>query len=75
MTEQEFWNLIYKKSESEFNKGLIRSTYPSHIAEPMCNAIDSKDKVELLDRLHKEWLEYQKRQSDIIQAYLKHIGY
>ena len=72
MTEQEFWNLIYKKAESEFNKGLIRSTYPSHIAEPMCNAIDSKDKAELLDRLHKEWLEYQKRQSDIIQAYLKH---
>ena len=54
MTEQEFWNLIYKKAESEFNKGLIRSTYPSHIAEPMCNAIDSKDKAELLDRLHKE---------------------
>lgn len=75
MTEQEFWNLIYKKAESECNKGLIRSTYPSHIAEPMCNAIDSKDKAELLDRLHKEWLEYQKRQSDIIQAYLKQMGY
>ena len=74
MTEQEFWNLIYKKSESEFNKKLIRSTYPSYIAEPMCNAIDSKDKVELLDRLHKEWLEYQKRQSDIIQTYLKMMG-
>ena len=75
MTEQEFWGLIYKQAESEFNKGLIRSTYPFHIAEPMCNAIDSKDKVELLDRLHREWLEYQKRQSDIIQAYLKHIGH
>ena len=37
----------------------------------MCNAIDSKDKAELLDKLHKEWLEYQKRQSDIIQTYLK----
>lgn len=73
MTEQEFWGIIYKKAESEFNKGLIRSTYPPHIAEPMCNAIDSKDKAELLDRLHREWLEYQKRQSDIIQAYLKHI--
>ena len=73
MTEQEFWGLIYKKAESEFNKGLIRSTYPPHIAEPMCNAIDSKDKAELLDRLHREWLEYQKRQSDIIKAYLKHI--
>ena len=73
MTEQEFGNLVYKKAESEFNKELIRSTYPSHIAEPMCTAIDSKDKAELLDRLHREWLEYQKRQSDIIKAYLKHI--
>ena len=34
-------------------------------------AIDGKDKSDLLEKLHKEWLEYQKRQSDIIQAYLK----
>ena len=71
MTEQEFWSLIYKKAESEFKKDLIRKTFALHIAEPMCNAIDSKDKSDLLEKLHKEWLEYQKRQSDIIQAYIK----
>lgn len=74
MTEQEFWNLIYKKAESEVAKSLIRNTYPSHIAEQLCNAIDTKDKIELLDKLNKEWIEYQKRQNDIIQAYLKMIG-
>ncbi len=71
MTEQEFWSLINTKAESELKKGLIRKTFAPHIAEPMCNAIDGKDKSDLLEKLHKEWLEYQKRQNDIIQAYLK----
>lgn len=74
MTEQEFWSLIYKKAESEFRKDLIRKTFAPQIADPMCKAIDSKDKSDLLDKLHKEWLEYQKRQNDIIQAYLKMMG-
>lgn len=74
MTEQEFWSLIYKKAESEFKKDLIRKTFALHIAEPMCNAIDGKDKSDLLEKLHKEWLEYQKHQSDIIHTYLKTMG-
>lgn len=74
MTEQEFWSLIYKKAESEFRKDLIRKTFAPQIADPMCKAIDSKDKSDLLERLHKEWLEYQKRQNDIIQAYSKMLG-
>lgn len=74
MTEKEFWGLINKKAESEFKKDLIRKTFAPQMAEPMCNAIDSKDKTELLEKLHNEWLEYQKRQNDIIQAYLKMIG-
>ena len=74
MTEQEFWSLIYKKAESEFKKDLIRKTFAPHIAEPMCNAIDGKDKSDLFEKLHKEWLEYQKRQNDIIQAYSKMLG-
>lgn len=74
MTEKEFWSLINKKAESELKKDLIRKTFAPQMAEPMCNAIDSKDKTELLEKLHNEWLEYQKRQNDIIQAYLKMIG-
>ena len=74
MTEQEFWNLIYKKAESEFKKDLIRKTFAPQIADPMCKAIDSNDKSDLLEKLHREWLEYQKRQNDIIQAYLKMLG-
>ena len=74
MTEQEFWSLIYNKAESEFKKDLIRKTFAPQIAEPMCNAIDGKDKSDLLEKLHKEWLEYHKRQNDIIQAYSKMLG-
>lgn len=74
MTEQEFWNLIYKKTESEFKKDLIRKTFALQIADAMCKAIDSKDKSDLLEKLHREWLEYQKRQNDIILAYSKMLG-
>lgn len=74
MTEQEFWNTIQNKMGNEILKNYIKRTFAPHIAEPMCNAIDSKEKAELLDKLHKEWLEYQKRQNDVIQAYLKMKG-
>lgn len=74
MTEQEFWNTIQNKMGNELLKNYIRRTFAPHIAESMCNAIDSKEKAELLDKLHKEWLEYQKRQNDVIQAYLKMKG-
>lgn len=73
MTEREFWNAIQSKIGNEVLKSNIRKTFAPFIAEPMCNAIDGKEKAELLDKLHKEWLEYQKRQSDIIQAYSKMI--
>ncbi len=71
MTEREFWNAIQSKIGNEVLKSNISKTFAPFIAEPMCNAIDGKKKAELLDKLHKEWLEYQKRQSDIIQAYSK----
>lgn len=71
MTEQEFWNLIYNKAKNEITKDLIKKTYPSDIAEAICNAIDYKDKTELLEKLYQEWLEYKKRQMDIIHTYLK----
>jgi len=35
------------------------------------SSIDAKEHADLFDKLHKEWLEYQKRQNDIIQQYLK----
>ena len=71
MIQQEIWNIIQNKIGNETLKNYIRRTYAPHIADLLCRAIDAKEHADLFDKLHKVWLEYQKRQNDIIQAYLK----
>lgn len=74
MTQQEIWNIIQDKIGSEALKNFIRRAYVPQIADLLCQAIDAKEHADLFEKLYKEWLEYQKRQSDIIQAYLKTLG-
>ena len=71
MTQHEIWNIIQSKIGNEVLKNFIRRTYAPQIADLLCRAIDAKEHAELFEKLYKEWLEYQKKQSDIIQAYLK----
>ena len=71
MTQHEIWNIIQSKIGNEALKNFIRRTYPPESADLLCRAIDAKEHADLFEKLYKEWLEYQKRQSDIIQAYLK----
>ena len=71
MTQHEIWNIIQSKIGNEVLKNFIRRTYAPQIADLLCRAIDAKEHAELFEKLYKEWLEYQKNQSDIIQAYLK----
>ena len=74
MTEQEFWNAIHNKIGNEILKDYIKSALAPHLAEQMCRVMDANERTELLNKMHEEWLNYQKRQSDIIQAYLKQTG-
>ena len=74
MTQQEIWNIIQDKIGNEALKNFIRRAYVPQIADLLCRAIDAKEHADLFEKLYKEWLEYQKRQSDIIQAYLKTLG-
>lgn len=74
MTQHEIWNIIQSKIGSKVLKNFIRRTYPPEIADLLCRAIDVKEHADLFEKLYKEWLEYQKRQNDIIQAYLKMKG-
>lgn len=74
MTQHEIWNIIQSKIGNEALKNYIRCTYSPEIADLLCRAIDAKEHADLFEKLYKEWLEYQKRQSDIIQAYLKTMG-
>ena len=74
MTQQEIWNIIQDKIGNEALKNFIRRAYVPQIADLLCRAIDAKEHADLFEKLYKEWLEYQKRQSDIIHAYLKTMG-
>ena len=74
MIQHEIWNIIQSKIGNEALKNFIRSTYAPEIADLLCRAIDAKEHADLFEKLYKEWLEYQKRQSDIIHAYLKTLG-
>lgn len=71
MMQQEIWNIIQNKIGNEALKNFIKRTYVPQIADLLCRAIDAKEHADLFEKLYKEWLEYQKRQNDIIQAYLK----
>ena len=71
MIQYEIWNIIQSKIGNEALKKFIRCTYSPEIADLLCRAIDAKEHADLFEKLYKEWLEYQKRQSDIIQAYIK----
>lgn len=71
MIQQEIWNIIQNKIGNEVLKNFIRRTYAPQIADLLCRAIDAKEHADLFEKLYKEWLEYQKRQNDIIQQYLK----
>lgn len=71
MIQHEIWNIIQSKIGNEALKNFIRCTYSPEIADLLCRAIDVKEHADLFEKLYKEWLEYQKRQSDIIQAYIK----
>ena len=74
MIQHEIWNIIQSKIGNEALKNFIRCTYSPEIADLLCRAIDAKEHADLFEKLYKEWLEYQKRQSDIIHAYLKTMG-
>lgn len=66
MTQHEIWNIIQSKIGNEVLKNFIRRTYSLEIADLLCRAIDAKEHAELFEKLYKEWLEYQKHQSDIL---------
>lgn len=71
MSEKLFWELVRDKREEEIKKSMVRSIFAPQIAEPLCAAIDSQGKVELLNKLYREWIEHQKRQYDIINAFCR----
>ena len=71
MTEQDFLNIIGNKISNEMQKAIIRRNYAPEMAELLCNAIDSHEKVDLFQKLMNEWTEHQRKQQQIIQSFLQ----
>lgn len=71
MTNHEIWNIIQNKIGNEMLKDYIRRTFASDVANFLCQAIDTKEHADLFVKLYNEWFEYQKRQIDNVQDYLR----
>ena len=70
ITTQDLFNIVGNKISNEMGKSIIRDSFPPQIAKQMCNAIDSNEKAELLQKL-TEWQEFQNKQQQVIQSFLQ----
>ena len=71
MTEQDFLNIIGNKISNEMQKTIIRNNYAPQAAELLCNGIDSREKADLFQKMMDEWVNYQHRQQQIVQAFYR----
>ena len=70
MTEQDFLNIIGNKISNEMQKTLIKNNFQPQLADQLCNFIDSHEKADLFQRMMNEWIVYQNRQQQILNAYM-----
>lgn len=74
ITTKELCDIIGNKMANDIGKNLIRKSFPPHIAERLCDAIDKNDSVEKFNRIlmeYNEWLTEQQRQQQYILRYLQ----
>lgn len=74
ITIEDLYNIVGKKIANETGKAIIRNSFPPHLAEQMCQAIDGQERAEHFQRLLKEyneWLLNQQRQQAAIQSFLQ----
>lgn len=71
MTEQDFINIIGNKISNEMQKAIIRNNFQPQLADQLCKVIDSNEKADLFQRMMNEWIAYQNRQQQIIQAFFQ----
>lgn len=73
ITAKDFCDIIDNKIASDMWKSLIRNSFPPHISEQLCDAIDKKDSVDKFNRImseYNEWLAEQQRQQQYFQQFL-----
>ena len=73
ITPKDFCDIVGNKMASEMGKAKIRQSFPPHIAEQLCDAIDRNDRVDKFNRImseYNEWLAEQQRQQKYFQQFL-----
>ena len=73
ITAKDFCDIIGNKMASDMGKSLIRNSFPPHIAEQLCDAIDRNDNVDKFNRVmseYNEWLAEQQCQQQYFQQFL-----
>lgn len=73
ITTKDFCDIIGKKMANDIGKSMIRNSFPPHIAEQLCDAIDRNDSIDKFNRImseYNEWLAAQQRQQQYFQQFL-----
>ena len=74
ITVQDLYNIVVNKVSNETQKTIIRNSFPQHIAERMCSAIDVTENTEHFMRLlneYNEWMMQQQRQQEAVIEFLR----
>lgn len=71
ITLKDLNDIAENKIKNEAQKAIIRSSFPSHIADRMCAAIDGQEKMEHFIRFLNEYNEWMVEQQMVLQEFLR----
>ena len=74
ITLKDLNDIAENKIKNEAQKAIIRSSFPPHIAERMCAAIDEQERFEHFLRLlneYNEWMVQQQMQQAAVMEFLR----
>lgn len=73
ITLKDLNDIAENKIKNEAQKTIIRSSFPPHIADRMCDAIDGQERIEHFMRLlneYNEWMVQQQMQQAAVIEFL-----
>ena len=77
ITLKDLNDIAENKIKNEAQKAIIRSSFPPHIADRMCAAIDGQERFGHFMRLlneYTEWLAQQQMQQAAVMEFLRGMG-
>lgn len=74
ITIKDLYDIVGNRMANNAGKAIIRNSFPPHIAEQMCDAIDRNEAADHFNRIlmeYNEWLANQQRQQEAVQQFLR----